>query len=702
MEKEAGDDYIRRLATFIRTNEKGLAESAFLRRKIKSAPDRFSFSWPLSTPSNKPVALSTDTHHLFYILIRLEAIGFQVGSLDVPVHSPSRPMSYLHIFPVQKDPETLSLTSLRSSLSLVSNFSLSGSWWTAYDPSSIEGELKYIYSSFTKIPALSIHAPSQKVVAELLEDTTGQTAVPLDIFKNLQRLECEDIDPRTLLGWDRMADSLRSLKVKRSGLDDISQILLGAVIQDQARRYGPNSLHSQPKLTPTQQPIALSSQLLDVGGQLQERPRVEDGTQSTPSALLPWSKWSSLKHLYLPDNSLTSFAYEILPYLTSLTHLDLSSNLFVSIPPGLGELTNLVSLNISDNLIDSVQGIFLSLGQVLYLNLAHNRLESLCGLDRLLALERIDLRYNMLEESLEIGRLSVLPNLSELWVDGNPFMQVEEDFRVTCFSYFSKEGKEIRLEGSYPSLYEKRNLALPDQFPSIATQSTSSAPVISIEHSRAPKTQHSDVASSTPSHDPSFPVNVSSVGQKRKKLKRIVDFGGNDGDRGLQFGSPSRTIFRDDTKAQHTLLDRNPQTNPNQQSYGNIWEAREPDGDAPEQSAQETQVPWHAVRSETSGRHHSRHRTDCISVAPSPLFALIEDSTPLSEVAGPGSSISPSKSEKRRTRVSASSFEPSTMRSRNDDSANNMDAYRKRIESLKQDMGDGWLKVFSQSHSPNP
>ena len=40
----------------------------------------------------------------------------------------------------------------------------------------------------------------------------------------------------------------------------------------------------------------------------------------------------------------------------SLTHLDLSSNLLVSVPSGLSSLYNLISLNLSDNMIDSVLG----------------------------------------------------------------------------------------------------------------------------------------------------------------------------------------------------------------------------------------------------------------------------------------------------------------------------------------------------------
>jgi len=276
---------------------------------------------------------------------------------------------------------------------------------------------------------------------------------------------------------------------------------------------------------------------------------------------------------------------------------------------------------------------------------------------------------------------------------------------VICFSYFSKEGREIRLDGSYPSLYEKRNLALPDQLPSVITQLTSSAPVISIEHSRTSKTRHPDAASSTPSEDPSFSMDVSGVGQKRKKLKRIVDLEENDSDQGTQSTSLSPTIFKDSTKAQHTLLDRSPRTVSNQQPYGNIWEARERDDSVSEHSREETQVPPHTLRSDTflpsSGRHHSRHRTEYMNAAPVPLLGKIENSILPGKAAGVGSSILPSKSEKRRTRVSASFFEPSTMRSRNDATMDDsMDAYRKRIESLKQDMGDSWLKVYSQSHSP--
>ncbi|KAH9054742.1 hypothetical protein EDB87DRAFT_1580354 [Lactarius vividus] len=114
-----------------------------------------------------------------------------------------------------------------------------------------------------------------------------------------------------------------------------------------------------------------------------------------------------------------------LPHLSSLTHLDLSSNLLVSVPPGLSSLYHLVSLNLSDNIIDSVLGILKKLSQVLALNSSWIRLDSLFGLERLVALECVNVRHNQVEESGEVGRLLLLPNISEVGVEGNAFTEIE-------------------------------------------------------------------------------------------------------------------------------------------------------------------------------------------------------------------------------------------------------------------------------------
>jgi len=137
MEHEPGDDYLRRISTFISTNERGLAEAGLSRRRRGAPkPTETSVLNPLgwfgaaeSTPPPKPVNLVIDTHHLFYILMRLEDAGIDVGTLDVKVDNPSKPMNYINIFRDSDKSDTLSLASFRSSLSTISGLSLGGGWW---------------------------------------------------------------------------------------------------------------------------------------------------------------------------------------------------------------------------------------------------------------------------------------------------------------------------------------------------------------------------------------------------------------------------------------------------------------------------------------------------------------------------------------------------------------------------------------------
>ncbi|CAA7263205.1 unnamed protein product [Cyclocybe aegerita] len=670
MEQEAGDDYVRRIAAYIRANEHRLAHSGPTPRRPVSLPPPSLFSWLTHAAPPAPLTLATDTHHLFYLLIRLEALGIDVGSLDVHIHAPSRPMSYASVFADSKNPETLSLASLRSSLSVVSAFSSFGSvWWSAYQPPTIDAELKYIYSSFTKLPALALSPPGRNLITELVHDPPGHNAVPLDAFKNLQRLECDNIDPRTLLGWDRLAESLRSLKIKSSGLHDVSVIFIGAVLDDDARRNGSTSRKRQ-RIIPPLHTLA------------------EDTTVDDPDPLpkqLSSLKWAFLKHLYLPDNALTFFPQEIIPYFPSLTYLDLSSNLLVSVPPGLAELYKLHSLNLSDNLIDSVLGIYQNLGQVLALNLSHNRLESLCGLERLLALERVDLRDNLIDESLEIGRLAVLPNIAQLWVQGNPFTEVEDAYRITCFNYFAKEGKAISLDGTPPGPYEKLSLehAVSDPIPSTSP----SAPVISVEHARDPSACSPPPPDETSSSPPRHPAGIG--GPRRKKVKRIVELDANTSGQSSRSGSHSRMHSvdrRPETKTTESPRPADSQP-PVTQNAPLSHRTSDPSLNAPPESNDTRQRP-----------RHVRHQTDSFN---STSFMAASDAFRSSE--GKYSSLSrsnrrntmTSRSEARRNRISASVFESPGEVPASDDSG---ETYRRRIEGLKKDMGESWLKVYNQSH----
>lgn len=697
MEQQPGDEYIRQLASFIRSNERALAESGLARRRKSPRPSPGWLSPFYSSSPPKPLIFPIDTHHLFYILIRLEALGFDTGSLDVQVKSPSRPMSYANIYSDRKDPEAMSLASLRSSFSMVSRISLAPSWWPRPDLPNLDVLLRYIYSSFTKLPALSISPPGRKAITELLTDSPDRNAIPMDVFRNLQRLECDNIDPRTLLGWDRLAESLKSLKIRKSGLQDISVIFLTSVLDDQARRQAFSTKQSQGSLVDDSPIIPLSSHpdSPSTSDDLQCTALVPESSNtlsSTPQVLSP-SKWAFLKHLHLPDNGLTFFPAELLPHLTSLTHLDISSNLLVSVPSGLGELYNLRTLNLADNLIDSVLGIYLNLGQIISLYLSSNRLESLCGLERLLALERVDLRHNLLEESSEIGRLAALPNLSELWIEGNPFVEIEDGYRITCFNYFWKDGKFISIDGTQPTMYERRSLDLPnEERASHPTPTSSSTPIIGIETFRLP-----EVLPSTTSYPSS--TSTSAGGQRPRKLKRIVELDDNLGPLTSQPSSHLRFGSRDLPREQEV----EPISAPSPSVQKDL-----PDIDVPgtmSQGAGSLTLSPHSelLHFPLSPPRHTRHQTE---YKPSPLvplhFPQTSDQPPFTNAAGQQFSATySSKSEARRARISASVFEPSTMKFESEDSLSddNADAYRKKIESLKKDMGESWLKVYSQSQS---
>ncbi|KAK0461361.1 leucine-rich protein [Desarmillaria tabescens] len=757
MAHELGDDYIRRIASFIRNNEKNLAEAGFVRRRRprQPAPDAASLFNPLgwfgadAAPASpvKPIILSIDTHHLFYLLMRLEALGIDIGTLDVRVDAPSRPMSYINLFPDTDKSETLSLASFRSSLSAVSSFSLGGGWWGKPEQPSLDSELKYIYSSFTKLPALSVTAPGRKMISELANEPPNENAIPLNAFKNLQSLECVDIDPRSLLGWDRLAESLRSLKIKKSGLEDISDIFIGAVLDDQARRDGSTSRkrHRRIPRGPERRSSFYSTQLPN------SVPEDEDGENPnhevssvpqngtvTPLPQLSSLKWAFLKHLSLADNALAFFPAELIPHLTSLVHLDLSSNLLVSVPSGLGSLYNLVSLNLSDNMIDSVLGIYLNLGQVLHLNLSHNRLESICGLERLHALERVDLRYNSLDDCAEIGRLAPLPNITEVWVEGNPFTE-DEGYRIPCFDFFWKEGKTITLDGSLPGFYEKRNLTIPppEQMSSSRPLSVAySPPTVAVGHAY-PHSHHSSPnavphagkqpspSTSTPGSPHLAPVGAVGVGGKarRKKVKRIVDLDGNISDGSMASSSHRRT--RSDgsgkAKAKAKAKPKKPRdTSPLgptkewsrfetllEKEGGELVAGDHANLNPHPQEAQSSSTPASPQRPARPSKH-VRHHTDLAPVSPtqSSGFPDIQpkssNSISSQSLRTRGSHTLSFKSAARRARVTASVYEPATLGSDREDIQgeeinDNADAYRRKIEALKKDMGDGWLKVFSQT-----
>jgi Leucine-rich repeat (LRR) protein len=175
------------------------------------------------------------------------------------------------------------------------------------------------------------------------------------------------------------------------------------------------------------------------------------------------SKWRFLRHLSLADNSMTALtAASLSPLTNTLQSLDLSANHFAEVPDCLAALTALRALNLSGCMIDSLRSLARSpLPAITVINLRGNRLQSLAGIERLLSLERIDLRDNQLNDPAEIARLTGIPNMTDVYVGRNPFTRTHSEYRITIFNLFRKTPgyvEDISIDGSPPSSSEKKLL----------------------------------------------------------------------------------------------------------------------------------------------------------------------------------------------------------------------------------------------------
>ena len=191
--------------------------------------------------------------------------------------------------------------------------------------------------------------------------------------------------------------------------------------------------------------------------------RVGSSSNLLSVGILPASKWRFLRHLSLADNSLTSMAAtSFAPLANTLHSLDLSSNLFTEIPDSLSRLTALRALNLSNCMIESLHSLTRNpLPAITALNLRANRLVSLAGIERLLSLERLDLRDNRLQDPTEVARLTGTPNFRETWVLSNPFVKTHSNYRVTIFNLFRTTPgffEDIRIDGIGPGYSERRQL----------------------------------------------------------------------------------------------------------------------------------------------------------------------------------------------------------------------------------------------------
>jgi hypothetical protein len=199
----------------------------------------------------KPVKLTLTPHHLFYLLSRFEELGINVGPMTIRlenIHNDVAPGNYVSFLSAPKSRGRASdADSVRSSSSVRSVMSSMSSMWSHFNlggqsnkeekQKAVELEdLKYLYSAFTKIPCLRLSPDHRSKLIAGFEEFPFDTAVPLFAFKNVSALEICDLDFRQLFGWDRMAEQLRSLTVKRASIEDLADLTINIVLDDMDKR----------------------------------------------------------------------------------------------------------------------------------------------------------------------------------------------------------------------------------------------------------------------------------------------------------------------------------------------------------------------------------------------------------------------------------------------------------------------------------
>ncbi|RCK65993.1 hypothetical protein Cantr_01784 [Candida viswanathii] len=468
-----GDEYIQRLSTYIRKNEEALANGLLCFSKHRN-----------TTLKVKPLRLSFTIHHLYYITERIEQspLGVDVGPLNIKLDNPNHEPTFISFMANNArsskhfESDTRSISSINSMKSIVSSASV---YWRSAaiskDPKVINKDIKYLYSSFTKVPCL-ILSPKTKISSiNSYEEYPCDTSVPVKMFKNLQVLEMVDYEPNEIFGWHVLSEQLRILIIRKSKISDMAEVLFHLVIDDESGRLSFNSSsHAKPKkFDPAATPADDTfTEMNDMFRYRRERGYTSSSMaaslpkdmyiESKDYKALPEAKWSFLKQLTVSESSITSIPSYIFKPLVNLVKLNLSNNLLEELPPGLDQLVNVKYINFADNYLTSLKNLPTNLTQLITLNFNNNKLEDLSGIEDIPALEKIDLRRNKLSSVKALKPLVVLFKNGKTKMDNIYLSQnnLAKNYRSELFNLFNGVSYKnyMKLDDSRPGYFEKAML----------------------------------------------------------------------------------------------------------------------------------------------------------------------------------------------------------------------------------------------------
>ncbi|CRK47481.1 hypothetical protein BN1723_007578 [Verticillium longisporum] len=186
-------------------------------------------------------------------------------------------------------------------------------------------------------------------------------------------------------------------------------------------------------------------------------------------------------------------------------------------------------------MIDSLHSLTRNpLPAITALNLRGNRLQSLAGVEKLYPLERLDLRDNRITDPLEVARLTGIPDIREIWVEGNPFTKTHRDYRITIFNLFRKTPgytEDIVIDNVGPSYSERRYLVerapVPAAVP-VVKAPTADLPAVNVSKPAIIYDDPVETLSSSRKERPTpkaitSEVNTSSTRRRKAPKRRIVD-----------------------------------------------------------------------------------------------------------------------------------------------------------------------------------
>ncbi|WBW75216.1 leucine-rich repeat protein [Schizosaccharomyces osmophilus] len=494
-----GEKYVRNLASYIYTHEKRLANasSQFISTSIFSS---------------QPVQLHLTLHHLYFLLTQFEDIDVNAGPLNIRIenlHSEAFPSDYTSFLKnrasrkVDYD-DNMSMKSVATIGSILSQVS---SLWSRFSTASTESTehrnrlkllslIRYIYSSFTKLPFLSLVYNPKAVLISQFEEFPLDTAVPVTVFKNLSSLEVRGYDVRSIYGWNSLSLGLKSLVLHRCDLVDLSEVLIKLVLDDTDLYRFRSSRQNMSQSSTISQIRSPAKSLnlrrsVSLGSKDQSSPQHSNNFHRTLSqSVLVLSKdggndssnlsvksneplsdaesvmsshaWSQLLYFRCSNCNLKYVSSKTFLPLASLLSLDLSGNQLVELPSALAELPQLRSLNLANNKLVNCRTLYhIKIPNLQTLVLACNQLKDLSGLEAAPTLQRLDVRDNLIVDPVEFRRLIGNTNFEEAYISSNPFTKTNSSHRIMIFNYFREfpESKDILLDGRGPSMLERMYLA---------------------------------------------------------------------------------------------------------------------------------------------------------------------------------------------------------------------------------------------------